>query len=35
MDNKFRVFDKWLLDNGSKFPKLGLKVRGHPTLTNA
>jgi hypothetical protein len=25
-DDKFVVFEKWLLDNGSKFPKLELKV---------
>jgi hypothetical protein len=24
--DKFEVFEKWLLDNGSKFPKLELKV---------
>jgi hypothetical protein len=25
-DDKFMIFEKWLLDNGAKFPKLELKV---------
>lgn len=31
--DKFEIFEKWLLDNGAKFPKLYLKVMDIDTLS--